>query len=278
MMKKIRVDSALYGNVILIVILASNIWSSHGQNVNPQQDDVADYVGPGGDGGGGGNSDGDRVTNSGEVMASRLPVLNEHEPSCEQLKTMWRFSRRQARTSEMSNELPTYRDPFKHNIWDPYYSSIRNVNRGRAQPRYSGWRFPMQPTYGTINYKAPEKVNMQPGRTRSYSYNDLSRLYKSGREPYNFMRTLGRNNNNNDTSARRRQSTRMGGRVQTHNVPLNSILTPQKGSFNLLKTIMINERSKELEQQRRNEEMIARASVLKELTNGQRYKRSNFSY
>lgn len=77
--------------MILIVILASNIWSSHGQNINPQQDDVADY-GAGGSGGGGndGNSDGDRVTNSGEVMASRLPVLNEHEPSCEQLKTMWR--------------------------------------------------------------------------------------------------------------------------------------------------------------------------------------------
>lgn len=96
--KKIRVDSGLYGNVILIVILASNIWSSHGQNVNSPQDDAADYVGSGGGGGGGssvvgnGAADGDRVVSSGEVMASRLPVLNEHEPSCEELKAMWRYA------------------------------------------------------------------------------------------------------------------------------------------------------------------------------------------
>lgn len=87
--------------MILIVILASNIWSSHGQNVNPQNDDAADYVNAGG-GGGGGSSDGvgvgdsniaerDRVQSSGEVMASRLPVLNENEPSCEELKAMWRY-------------------------------------------------------------------------------------------------------------------------------------------------------------------------------------------
>lgn len=98
MQKKIRVDFALYGNVILIVILVSNIWPSHGQNVNPQNDDAADYVGPGGGGGGvgvggvaGNSGERDRVPNSGEVMASRLPVLNEHhEPSCEELKAMWR--------------------------------------------------------------------------------------------------------------------------------------------------------------------------------------------
>lgn len=90
--KQIRVDSALYGNVILIVILASNIWSSHGQNVNPQNDDAADYVNAGGGGGGGSNSaERDRVQSSGEVMASRLPVLNENEPSCEELKAMWRY-------------------------------------------------------------------------------------------------------------------------------------------------------------------------------------------
>lgn len=90
--KQIRVDSALYGNVILIVILASNIWSSHGQNVNPQNEDAADYVNAAGGSGGGSNSaERDRVVqSSGEVMASRLPVLNENEPSCEELKAMWR--------------------------------------------------------------------------------------------------------------------------------------------------------------------------------------------
>lgn len=66
--------------MIIIVILASNIWSSLAQNVNQQHDDSVDYMGNGAN-----NVDG------GEVMASRLPVLNEHEPSCEELKAMWRY-------------------------------------------------------------------------------------------------------------------------------------------------------------------------------------------
>lgn len=152
------------------------------------------------------------------------------------------------------------------------------ICRGRAQPRYFGSRLPLQPTYGTINYKAPEKMRLPVGRTRSFNYNDLSRIYskteiqKSGREPYNWAAAAiaNRNNNNNDTSSRRRTQSRTGGRVQTHNVPLNSILTPQKGSFQRLKELIWNERASELAQQRRNEEMIARAAVLKELTNGQR--------
>lgn len=152
------------------------------------------------------------------------------------------------------------------------------ICRGRAQPRYFGSRLPLQPTYGTINYKAPDKMRLPVGRTRSFNYNDLSRIYskteiqKSGREPYNWAAAAiaNRNNNNNDTSSRRRTQFRTGGRVQTHNVPLNSILTPQKGSFQRLKELIWNERASELAQQRRNEEMIARAAVLKELTNGQR--------
>lgn len=155
--------------------------------------------------------------------------------------------------------------------------SKSNQCRARAQPRYFGSRSPLQPTYGTINYKAPDKSRLPVGRTRSFNYNDLSRIYskteiqKAGREPYNWAAAaIANRNNNNDASSRRRTQFRTGGRVQTHNVPLNSILTPQKGSFQRLKELIWNERSRELAQQRRNEEMIARAAVLKELTNGQR--------
>lgn len=153
-----------------------------------------------------------------------------------------------------------------------------HVRRGRAQPRYFGSRSPMEPTYGRINYKAPEKMRLPIGRTRSFNYNDLSRIYsktelqKQSRGPYNWAAAAiaNRNNMNNESSSRRRAQFRAGGRVQTHNVPLNSILTPQKGSFQRLKELIWNERASELAQQRRNEEMIARAAVLKELTNGQR--------
>ena len=51
---------------------------------------------------------------------------------------------------------------------------------------------------------------------------------------------------------------------------LNSnLLTPQRGSFQRLKELVWTERAKELQQQRKNEEMVARAARLKELTNGQ---------
>lgn len=130
---------------------------------------------------------------------------------------------------------------------------------------------PLQPTYGRINYKEPPKSYLPVGRTRSFNYNDLSRIYSktelNNHEPWNLA---GFGNRNNDTSQRRRAQFRTGGRIQSQNVPMNSILTPQKGSFQRLKELIWNERARELAQQRRNEEILARAAVLKEVTNGQR--------
>lgn len=145
------------------------------------------------------------------------------------------------------------------------------MNRGRAQPRYFGERAQLPPTFGTINYKVPLTKNLL-GRTRSFNYNDLSRIYHNGRQPLNWAAAAfsNRNNNNSDSSSRRRTQFRSGGKVQTHSSPQNSILTPQKGSFQRLKELIWNERAQELAQQRRNEEMIARAAVLKEITMGQR--------
>lgn len=48
-----------------------------------------------------------------------------------------------------------------------------------------------------------------------------------------------------------------------------NILTPQRGSFQRLKELVWTERAKELQQQRKNEEMAVRAAILKDLTNGQ---------
>lgn len=50
--------------------------------------------------------------------------------------------------------------------------------------------------------------------------------------------------------------------------PQNVIL-PQRGKFQELKNLILNEKAKELAQLRKNEEIAARAAVLKELTNGQ---------
>lgn len=63
--------------MICLIILVSNIWSTNAQNVNQQQPDT-DYVG------------GNVGESNGEVIASRLPVLSGHEPTCEELRAMWR--------------------------------------------------------------------------------------------------------------------------------------------------------------------------------------------
>lgn len=40
------------------------------------------------------------------------------------------FSKRQSRAAEITNEIPTYRDPFAYNVWEPYYSTTRNMGGG----------------------------------------------------------------------------------------------------------------------------------------------------
>lgn len=71
---------------------------------------------------------GNVVANSGgrsdEEYAPRSSSLSSQEPSCEELRAMWRFSKRQSRASEITNEIPTYHDPFAYNIWDMYTKSV----------------------------------------------------------------------------------------------------------------------------------------------------------
>lgn len=60
-----------------------------------------------------------------EVVSSKNGMTSE--PSCEELKAMWRFSKRQSRAAEITNEIPMYRDPFISNIWESYYPSSRSM-------------------------------------------------------------------------------------------------------------------------------------------------------
>lgn len=59
------------------MVISSNKCSILAQNI-PQPQHQSDYVS---------NNVG---VNSGEVIAARLPVLNAQEPSCEELRAMWR--------------------------------------------------------------------------------------------------------------------------------------------------------------------------------------------
>lgn len=59
-----------------IMIIASSVCSIVAQSVQSphSQDYVSNSVG----------------VSNGEVMAARSPALNAHEPSCEELRAMWR--------------------------------------------------------------------------------------------------------------------------------------------------------------------------------------------
>ncbi|KAE8748028.1 hypothetical protein FOCC_FOCC005223 [Frankliniella occidentalis] len=46
-----------------------------------------------------------------------LDRLGEREPTCDQLRAMWLFSKRQSRAAQITNEIPTYRDAFAY-TWE----------------------------------------------------------------------------------------------------------------------------------------------------------------
>lgn len=64
----------------------------------------------------------------------RASSSNLAEPTCEELRAMWRYSKRQSRAAESSNELPVYRDPFSYNVWEAYPTHTQNsAYRGMIQ-------------------------------------------------------------------------------------------------------------------------------------------------
>lgn len=73
------------------------------------------------------------------LIKEQAASKDEHvfgEPTCEQLRTMWRFSKRQARASEITNEIPSYRDPFVNNIWQAPYETYAKSRSGGLVLRF----------------------------------------------------------------------------------------------------------------------------------------------
>ncbi|XP_049316412.1 signal transducer and activator of transcription B isoform X3 [Bactrocera dorsalis] len=208
----------------------------------------------------------------GEIVVPKTFPLSAQEPTCEQLRAMWIFSKRQSRAAEITNEIPTYRDPFAYNVWEPYYSTTRNMGGGvRILPRYNDRS--RSPVFGRVISREPimpQRVNIGQHQ-RHYGVDgsnfggSSSRIYGaetkgtpsyhgaggSSRRPLKY-RHVG--SNNAATNAGN------GGSPNSVNV---------QGSFQRLKELIWTERAKELTQQRRAEELAARAAVLKEITNGQ---------
>lgn len=94
----------------------------------------------------------DMLTPGGLSLYSREELLNE--PSCNQLKIMWRFSMRQSRIAEITNRYPMYRDPFAHNLWDEF---DRPMSHGVGYNKHN-----QHYVYGQIRHTVP---NDAPARS-----------------------------------------------------------------------------------------------------------------
>ncbi|XP_043279066.1 uncharacterized protein [Venturia canescens] len=188
-------------------------------------------------------------------IAYRDKRASKAEPTCEELRAMWIYSKRQSRAAETTNDLPMYRDPFAHNIWDTY--PVRSSNsfgyrdHGSSQARSRGAGVGV--VYGKIVHKAPVGSRLRNGMpNRMKPFEEVSRLY-------------GTINRHMPDPRRRQTNFRVGG----GGGPSMSEV-PQAGSFQHLKELIRTERARELQEQRDAEEMAARAAVLKEIANGER--------
>ncbi|XP_057324401.1 uncharacterized protein LOC130667041 [Microplitis mediator] len=176
---------------------------------------------------------------------------NKAEPTCEELRAMWRYSKRQSRAVEVTNDLPMYRDPFSYNVWETYpvrsQSSIgyREIlkypdERDEQARNRGGGRTPV---YGKMVHKAPAESRFRNGmpNNRMKAFEEVARMYGTvNRQPPDLRRP--------------QYNFRVGGGGSS----ISHV--PQAGSFQHLKELIRTERARELQDQRAAEELAARAS------------------
>ncbi|XP_017155654.1 LOW QUALITY PROTEIN: uncharacterized protein LOC108164449 [Drosophila miranda] len=207
------------------------------------------------------NSGGVRAV--GEVFVPKTFSLSAQEPTCEQLRAMWIFSKRQSRAAEITNEIPTYRDPFTYNVWDPLYSNSRVLGSIRMSARERA----RSPVFGRVVSREPITPQRMTFEQRQ-RFVDLGSGGIGGPIQARFYGSEGRQQN---AGTRRSSKNRYMGVPNGTGASLtgNQNSVAVQGSFQKLKELIWTERAKELTQQRRDEELAARAAALKEIANGQ---------
>ncbi|XP_049845714.1 uncharacterized protein LOC126298429 [Schistocerca gregaria] len=96
------------------------------------------------------------------------------EPTCEELRAMWRFSKRQSRITELTNEVPMYKDPFAYNVWEPY-GQTRSLGNDILDTRGRDY------VYGTVVHY-PQHRQPSEARQKYSPYDEVVRLLH--RSPY----------------------------------------------------------------------------------------------
>ncbi|KAK6620041.1 hypothetical protein RUM44_006441 [Polyplax serrata] len=182
------------------------------------------------------------VRSGSEFVPNESKIMSTSgEPTCEELRAMWRFSRRQSRAAEITNEIPTYRDPFAYNVWEQY-PKVRSV-LGTLRTPVRPWS---RPIYGRIVQHAPSShPRVVPPENRAYD--EVLRYVDNGKP---------------EEEPRRRPSTPTY-RVSGGQAPPNRL--SRTGSFQHLKELIWAERAKELHQQRMLEEAAAKSAAEKNI-------------
>jgi hypothetical protein len=55
-----------------------------------------------------------QAASSGDIGDKRVDLT---EPSCDELRAMWRYTKRQSRAAKTTNGYPMYPPPFYSNLW-----------------------------------------------------------------------------------------------------------------------------------------------------------------
>lgn len=167
-------------------------------------------------------------------IVNSMNVDMSKEPTCDELRAMWRFSKRQSRAAEGNNEVPIFKDPFAFNVWeDP--ASMRSVGGSKMRRPF---------VYGRLvhNVVARPRIADSPERIRAFE--EVARLFgTTGHIP-------------KDLNGRRPTSIRLVGGRDRLNWP------GPGGSFQHLKALIQVERARELREQKMAEENAVREGAL----------------
>ncbi|OAD54946.1 hypothetical protein WN48_05826, partial [Eufriesea mexicana] len=180
--------------------------------------------------------------NTGDIAEKHVGLT---EPTCDELRAMWRYTKRQSRAAKTSTGYPLYHDPFSYNDWKSY------SERSKLSLNYRGRLAGNAPIYGRMVHKAPAGSRLRNGMRHP------PRLYDKSTRFYGTI-------NSYPPSPRRKlmDNFRMvgGGFHRMSQVP-------QAGRFQYLKELLHNERARELQKQHRVENLAEKTSTLKDSIN-----------
>ncbi|XP_034192095.2 uncharacterized protein LOC117609626 [Osmia lignaria lignaria] len=187
--------------------------------------------------------------NSGDIAEKRVDLT---EPTCEELRAMWRYTKRQSRAAKTTTGYSLYPDPFSYNVWKSYSErtkpplSYRGRFTGRPRNRAGG----NAPIYGRMVHKAPAGSRLRNGMRHSpRPFDKIPRLY-------------GTVNSYPPSSRTRMTSYRAAGGGSP---PLSQV--PQAGKFQQLMELLQAERAREVQEQRKAD----KTSIFKDAMNDDQF-------